>query len=361
MTAVAADRGLLSVEKLLYPSTIEWFEELGARYGWTTGGVQAALEKDETLRQAASLSNTKSRANSWFGMLSAAWHITGRPTYLPSLPLLQALLATDLTQAPAEACFAPHPVFLIELPEGADLTVRSQRDELPTSGYLVISDRQLFLAALTALLSGAFEDGENAANYMGVEPPDAPPKFGILPIAWGGSLENTTFGWYTVDLTSPDLDESVRESCRVTRALTGWDSAPEARKHLEAVLKVLLYLNSQGAQVDELPFRPQRTGGTSAKAREIHARLKRRWGSRIVLGGGLTVNPAAPVASDTSDDARRAGTRLHQVRGHFKRQAHGPALASRKTIWVAPYWRGLDEFGRTIHRKFILAPKEDPA
>ena len=31
------------------------------------------------------------------------------------------------------------------------------------------------------------------------------------------------------------------------------------------------------------------------------------------------------------------------VRGHWKRQAHGPAMAQRKMIHIEPYWRGPED------------------
>lgn len=31
------------------------------------------------------------------------------------------------------------------------------------------------------------------------------------------------------------------------------------------------------------------------------------------------------------------------VRGHYKRQAHGPGASMRKVIWIEPYWRGPED------------------
>jgi hypothetical protein len=31
------------------------------------------------------------------------------------------------------------------------------------------------------------------------------------------------------------------------------------------------------------------------------------------------------------------------VRGHWRQQAHGPARALRKTLWIQPFWKGPEE------------------
>lgn len=48
---------------------------------------------------------------------------------------------------------------------------------------------------------------------------------------------------------------------------------------------------------------------------------------------------------NAADHQSKTGSRLlwqHVVRGHFKQQVHGKGRKMRKTIWVAPYWRGPD-------------------
>lgn len=37
------------------------------------------------------------------------------------------------------------------------------------------------------------------------------------------------------------------------------------------------------------------------------------------------------------------------VRGHYRNQAHGPALRDRKTIWIEPYFKGPEDGAKIIH------------
>jgi hypothetical protein len=48
----------------------------------------------------------------------------------------------------------------------------------------------------------------------------------------------------------------------------------------------------------------------------------------------------------------------HVVQGHWKSQFHGPQRALRKTIWVAPYWRGPEGTEAWAHMYVPNEPKE---
>lgn len=78
----------------------------------------------------------------------------------------------------------------------------------------------------------------------------------------------------------------------------------------------------------------------SKKAREIQERVRARWGYRLKV----SIPPIVEVQDDSADAQEAGGHHSspvrHLVRGFFRQQAHGPLRSMRKTIWVAPFWRG---------------------
>lgn len=340
-------KGPTAVERLLNAEVVDFYESLGERYGWGKQGAIAALRTDATLRGAAHSAYTRSLRDSWFGCISAAWHLCGRPSYWPSSPLVDGLLATDLRDAPMEATLSPWPVFHVELPAGNHVQLETRSGTPPASGILCVADIDIYDAAADAIRPWDLHPipGRPVAPApLLLEAPAVPPAnpvLGIIPI-WNGSAKEATLAWYSLTLDDANLDAVVERSSLATRTLLGIDSRGEARAHLSLILTLLLYVNSEGAEVEPLRFTPEREGGSSPHARQIRARLKRRWGSRILLGRQLA------EARSPGDEAR-PGVRLHLVRGHFRRE--GPVEAGRAR-WIKPYWRGLEEFGRTVESRY---------
>jgi hypothetical protein len=67
---------------------------------------------------------------------------------------------------------------------------------------------------------------------------------------------------------------------------------------------------------------------------------------------GKTVSTHPMLIEQSKKMGSRLGVELkqqHIVRGHFKRQVFGVGGASRRTIWVEPYWRGPDSESAWSH------------
>lgn len=65
----------------------------------------------------------------------------------------------------------------------------------------------------------------------------------------------------------------------------------------------------------------------------------------VSYGDGIRLSPelvavADDIARGECSYTRVALSKRFVVRGHFRRQPHGPGRAERKTIWVAPHWKG---------------------
>jgi hypothetical protein len=108
------------------------------------------------------------------------------------------------------------------------------------------------------------------------------------------------------------------------------------RRVLDYVVKVLLYLS-----LDVAPVVHERSYSTAP--RNFPALGKRRRLERLqeieALYDRYIVGPAMlPAQSDTSasDEGLDHEVRAHWRRGHFRMQAHGPAAAQRKLIFIMP-------------------------
>lgn len=63
----------------------------------------------------------------------------------------------------------------------------------------------------------------------------------------------------------------------------------------------------------------------------------------VTIGRATTLDVRSAVRDYVSGRAASMLTVQSLVRGHYKRQVHGPQLSERKVIWIEPYWRGPDE------------------
>jgi hypothetical protein len=68
-------------------------------------------------------------------------------------------------------------------------------------------------------------------------------------------------------------------------------------------------------------------------------------GERYVVGAPVKIDLREEVLEHmrTGRVGGSSPTKLFLVRGHWRRQAHGPKASLRKTIWVEPFWKGPEE------------------
>jgi len=67
--------------------------------------------------------------------------------------------------------------------------------------------------------------------------------------------------------------------------------------------------------------------------------------ARFMLSAPVSIDLRDHVREALSGKTRRGGSPTVQflVRGHWRQQAHGPARALRKTLWIQPFWKGPEE------------------
>lgn len=106
---------------------------------------------------------------------------------------------------------------------------------------------------------------------------------------------------------------------------------------LRYVFKFVMLLSADAVRIKPLlPPGVKDKANLSRKARKIQEKLWAVWGRRYLID--------VPPESKESLEARKSPTR-HEVEGHFTQQPYGPGRTLRKTLWIAPYWRGSVELG----------------
>jgi hypothetical protein len=108
------------------------------------------------------------------------------------------------------------------------------------------------------------------------------------------------------------------------------------RDVLEFVLKFITFKSTEQFHREPIKIPGLKPNKTSAKSKEIQAKLLGRYGTRFVVG----LPPAPPSPSE--DPGTHKTPIKHLVRGFFRQQPYGPKKSLRKTIWVLPFWRGTD-------------------
>ncbi len=276
-----------------------------------------------------------------FAASIAAWHLHGRQSMRVSPPLFDALRSTSLDHVPTALLRSPYPSMWIE-----------SGDE----GFIVVDQR---------LLGFFLHESETGREPLF----DPLVKHGILAPGvrvLGVGLFSVLSLHLSLYLTKPSLVESFDDSIRINDEVTRRWGHPECQLQDEAafmreafalVANLLLYLSSPDPDIQ--PVMPPGLGRPpkSAKARGIQETIRRREGAGIAVGYRLTrvTRPSQPQASaDPASAASNSSPRVHLVRGHWKRQPHGPSLSERKVIWVAPYRRGDDGMEETLERTYDL-------
>jgi hypothetical protein len=86
-----------------------------------------------------------------------------------------------------------------------------------------------------------------------------------------------------------------------------------------------------------------RPSGSEIKKASKHKELP--VGERYVLGHPVQIDLREEVLEHVRTGRVGGGspTKLFLVRGHHRRQAHGPGHQLRKTIWVEPFWKGPED------------------
>jgi len=159
-----------------------------------------------------------------------------------------------------------------------------------------------------------------------------------------GTFYNTFFSLTVADENEPlaDVLDRLDEGMRTEAPLFGSDEdelrhqSRFNRQVMDYVVKVLLYLNYEGAQIKELkPYSnaPRVFPGLGRRKRETKLAEIEQLYDRFVVGP-----ERLPLASDKAAGSEHSGFEVstHWRCGHFRMQPHGPQASLRKLMFIAP-------------------------
>ena len=305
------------------------------------------------------------RASADNGILNAVFSYTvnsallqsDTPNYFQlSDGLLSALMSTELREVYPDDISLPFPGFYLEIPKGYFWWHH------PATGYHpveLIGIAEVHKSrAVSCELAGLSEDTEWALGYR------------LLVVVYGGPNENSKLpaddgcGFFSIPMhTSDQAIESMWEEQEILGEREGgWARAQKGKigdrevdgralraavRHL--CLNFLLYIGSCPEDVRHIHT------DAIAKIHKARKTKGRNYGKKRlgVLESERTylVGTDVYLNKDAADYGRNGGAshgtpRQVQfrsvVRGHWRRQPHGPKSSKRKLIWVKPHSRGGD-------------------
>lgn len=370
--------------RFLTKETNEQFDIVGGRYGWSIEGAIEALLTEDLFRESVADDFLGRTDYSCYPGLLLAWHLSGRNTFCVSAPLADALDQTHLEQVPTTALRFPFPTIVVLYPPDAGPQFPVPFEDFRLLGMLATDSLKLDLAWYQAAFAprAPMELRRRILNEITEEMVRDHHRISMVVVGRAPGPKHYIFH-HAMEFPEPELaacvervtneaqswrrDQLPHVAQRMRRRIplaalaTGADDAMSAlqtrgdREHpalrrvtTEALLKVCLYLNSQGADATSVPF--QHRGKTSPKARAIFERHRRLHGHPVILGASF--GRVAPTGDDAGEP--RSSPRPHLVRGHFKQQPFGPGAAERRLLWIAPYWRCDDGDGQRVEREYLL-------
>lgn len=125
-------------------------------------------------------------------------------------------------------------------------------------------------------------------------------------------------------------------------------------QYYRLVLNTILYLSSESADTKDVISAQQ---SILDEAKSIKQPSKRKSQEKFAkkfspLPYILIGEHVGPIEDRSAGDKGSHASRV-LVRGHYKSQAHGPQRASRKRLWIAPYFRGPD-MGELVSKPYVV-------
>jgi hypothetical protein len=258
---------------------------------------------------------------------------------------LRGLMATDL-RLPYEAIY-------VMVPKAAGLKVwNDETGWHDVDGMYVVEEHHLQAYEQLGEPTGEYRRGwrilvcgepKGTAEVFGAAiPDDAISYFSI----------HLKDGW-TLDQCLEDARASIDEAVRLQRVTWDLKNQIDWVGHFRWVMNVVLYCTweepgehwEENTEARRLWERIQKLN-KGPKQHELRQRLSKltrqprlRLGYTTKVQRGIEAR--TPAGLHRMFEPGGSGVRT-RVAGHWKRQAHGPARAERKLIWVAPYWRHPD-------------------
>lgn len=260
---------------------------------------------------------------------TVVWAQLGFPVFNLTLDFFRALLVTDFGDAGDEPVRLPFPAFVVRCPE-----------------QLVAGTRHLFVYPVdhkstdfTAVHEGPTRMTLEADPAAPARPLDKRHRQAYTQWPHGTSLHALLKG------KAAPIEATSEVEATATREMGTTIDPSETALARRVLGNLLLYINANGGLPPE-----KRLGPTVSVEREHNTEPRFRVGRPVKLGPQLRA--ALAYENRGSTEPRWKLAQRFVVRGHYKRQPHGPGRSLRKTIWVMPFWKGPTDVNEALARTF---------
>lgn len=274
----------------------------------------------------------------------------GRPTFVPSPGLTEALIHTEFRDVPSDLVQLPHPAIFIEAPPNSGLTVvNTESGSHELIGAFVVeydnfnTDKQ---RTFQVLLVGKTKESSNQKVLFD----DALFHFKLIfrPDSTVGDclkLANDTVGSWLTQIPSPQIPSQNPSINPLDKWQT--DVFPDCARF---VLNTLLYITLPDAEIDSvfsdsevssLLSKLSKFPKGSKKREFINSQLKKKDQHKFnLLGSSVKITRFDPSDDSGNDSIKTESHRKINVafirRGHWRHQPFGPGRKQTRLLWIRP-------------------------
>jgi hypothetical protein len=305
--------------------------------------------------------------------------ISGKPIYIPSAGLTEALMYTEFRDLPAELLRMPHNALYIEVPENAELYVPNSESGLhPLVGIYVCKRTALSVEDVTVWTR---PEGETLAE----------PLWGLQVLLIGknkpydteqsGLFNDALLHFYLPAYPSDTLEKVIHLTAKsfakwdfgnklfktahtriapkhprltpeqqhvVEEELESW-SDDGVHRLLRFIVNTLIYITLPDAELDERYLDPevahlfakaQKAPKGSTKRAKLHKELAKADKQKVVLlGSSVKIDRSHLKAHTDGSGSVSTGRKLavqYIRRGHWRNQPYGPGRTLTRLQWIRP-------------------------
>lgn len=260
------------------------------------------------------------------------WREAGQKVFVLDPTTFELLLNTDVPDFPAHELYVPLGAFYLKFPRGKIHVAIDNGPPQPVEGVVVHVD--------------ATEGTQNYERCLGIQlaievPTRIDPDNRIASCA----------ATYDIPMAPMRLLSQVASGTGHGEQSSDWvDVAAESGK-IDAVphivVNFLLYLTSAHPLLTPVPppTRAPRLGMSDLRSERKKRKLSRQLARTTQLGyvyvGGSDDGEETYRGPDGPDADGNVNREAHWVRGHWRKQKHGPSLSLTKRIWIRPHLWGI--------------------
>ena len=263
----------------------------------------------------------------------------GKPTYVTSHGLTEALLHTEFRDVPAEFLKLPNQTVLLEPPLTEELTILNE-----------MSGEHKLVAVYISSKTTSGNDDAFQVVFIGEDKPITDKDYGA-----GSFLKNDALLHFVLIVREGvTLGELLKENTERLHSFASSDSTWEVGKTerlLRYVINTLLYITLPDAElhkefrdpsVPKLLARLAKAPVGSPKRKKLHEEARKTDQSQVtVLGSSVKIKRG--VEEEAHGHSERTGSPmsvLHVRRGHWRKQPYGPQRSLVRLLWIRPTYVG---------------------